>query len=641
MSEAEKPRTDQGLTEGRPLRPLSGNEQSRGRGCFTMARILIFVLLSVATGAAGGFLYWNLSDLPAIRTLEEYPPVESSFVYSTDGKILAEFYIERRTFIPCYKIPDDVKKAFVAIEDTRFYTHPGVDFIGISRALVHDLRTRSVAQGGSTITQQLAKMLFLKPERSIKRKIKEVALSIQMEKHYTKDEILGLYLNQAYFGTRAYGIEAASQTYFGKPVHRLTIGEAALLASLPKAPSSYSPFKSPERALERRSVVLKQMLDHGFITKAQYDSAEKETLPPTPHFRKYEAPYFVELLRHDLESKYGNDLYTAGYRIHSTIDAAMQDAAEEALAKGITALEKRTKSDAQAALIAMDIRTGAIRALVGGTDFWKNQFNRATQALRQPGSAFKPFVYLTAIENGMTAGDTILDAPVSFRGAKPGQPWRPKNYDGEYHGAVTLKKALAKSLNAATVRLADRLGIAAVIETAQTLGIQSKLEPYLPVALGAADVTLMDMVSAYSTFSSGKRAKPMLFEKITSRDAVVIEEAKPESEELIPEEDVSELKILLRAVVEEGTAVKAKELKRVLYGKTGTTNDYTDAWFIGFDDSLVVGVWVGRDDHRPLGPKETGARAALPIWIDFMKKALPQTPSNQNPEGPQPPRPPR
>ncbi|MGD1074685.1 MAG: PBP1A family penicillin-binding protein [Thermodesulfovibrionales bacterium] len=602
------------------------------------AKILLIVLLlfSIVIGIAGGFLYWNLSDLPAIRSLEEYPHVESSLVYSSDGAVLAEFYLERRTFIPCYQIPERVKKAFIAIEDVRFYTHPGVDFIGIFRALYHDLRTRSIAQGGSTITQQLTKMLFLKPERSMKRKIKEMALSIQIEKLYTKDEIIGLYLNQAYFGTRAYGIEAAAQTYFNKSANDLSIGEAALLASLPKAPSLYSPFKNPEKAKERRSAVLKNMLNYKFISRAEYEKAEQEELPVTPHFRKYEAPYFIELLRHDLEFKYNNDLYTAGYKIYSTIDSRLQKNAEEAVTEGIMTLEKRVKHGVQAALIAMDIRTGAIRAMVGGTDFWKNQFNRATQALRQPGSAFKPIVYLTAIASGMTANDLILDAPISFKGARPGQLWTPKNYDHKYHGMVTLKTALAKSLNVATVRLADRLGIEDIIDTAQGLGITSKLEPYLPVALGASDITLMEMVSAYHTFVEGEYAKPLLYVRILTREGIPLEEQKPETSELLAEEDVHEMKILLRAVIEEGTAQRAKELKRMVYGKTGTTNDYSDAWFIGFDDELVVGVWVGRDDHTSLGTKETGASAALPIWIDFMKKAPPEIQQNQNLAGPQP-----
>ncbi|MCL4474870.1 MAG: PBP1A family penicillin-binding protein [Nitrospirae bacterium] len=593
--------------------------------------LLLFCALSILAGAAAGFVYWSISDLPAVKSLEEYSPAESSLVYSSDGKILAELYLERRTFIPYYKIPDHVKKAFIAIEDVRFYSHPGVDFIGILRALYQDLKTRSIAQGGSTITQQLAKMVFLKPERSVKRKLKEAAISIQIEKRYTKDEILGLYLNQAYFGTRAYGLEAAAQTYFGKSAGQLAVGDAAVLASLPKAPSQYSPFRNPEKAKERKTTVLKLMLQNKFITKAQYEEAEREPMPVTPHYRKYEAPYFIEMVRQELEAKFNHELYTAGYKIYSTIDSSLQKAAEEAVTNGIVAIEKRTKKGVQAALIAMDIKTGRIRAMVGGADFWKNQFNRSTQALRQPGSAFKPFVYLTAIEQGMTSADTILDSPISFKGARPGHPWTPKNYDGKYHGAVTLKTALAKSLNTATVRLANRVGVDNIIETAQRLGIRSNLQPYLPIALGASDVTLMDMVCAYSAFATGAHVKPVFYEWVMNKDGMPVSEIKEERTDLLSPEDAEEMKKLLRAVVEEGTAMRAKELRRTLYGKTGTTNDYSDAWFIGFDDHLVVGVWVGRDDHKPIGPKETGARAALPIWMEFMKKAPLQTPSNQNP----------
>lgn len=597
--------------------------------------IIVIVLFSALAGGLGGFFYSSLSDLPAIKSLEQYQPAESSLIYSADGKLLAEFYIERRTFIPHYTIPDHVKKAFIAIEDIRFYEHPGVDVIGIIRALVHDIKTRSMAQGGSTITQQLAKMLFLKPERNIKRKLKEMALSIQIEKSYTKDEILGLYLNQAYFGTRAYGIEAAAQTYFGKSVKELTIGDAALLAALPKAPSMYSPFKNRLKAGERRSAVLRLMLTHGFIKQAQYEKAEDELLPETPNFRNYEAPYFIEMLRQEMETKYSN-LYTSGYRAYTTIDYTMQKAAEEALISGIESLEKRVKKGVQAGLIAMDIKTGHIKAMVGGTDFWKNQYNRTTQALRQPGSAFKPFVYLAAIESGMTEDDLLIDSPISFKGARPGQLWTPKNYDGESHGVVTLKTAMAKSLNVATVRLADKIGIQIIIDTAQKLGIKSTLQPYLPIALGASDVTLIDMVSAYAVFASGEHVKPLFYERITSRDNITLDETRPEPEVIISEENSEEMRKLLRAVVEEGTAQKAKELKRPVYGKTGTTNDYTDAWFIGFDDRLVTGVWVGRDDHTPIGHKETGGKAALPIWLEFMKKALPQIPADQNPLSLQP-----
>lgn len=582
--------------------------------------IIIFFVFGAFAGVGGGFLYWTLSGLPKVNAIEEYVPVESSKVYSSDGQVIAEFYVERRTFIPHYEIPPHVKKAIIAIEDVRFYSHPGVDLIGITRALIHDIRVGGMKQGGSTITQQLAKMLFLKPEKSIKRKIREAALSIQIEKRYTKDEILGLYLNQAYFGTRSYGIEAASQTYFGKTVQDLTVAEAALLASLPKAPSQYSPFRNPDKAIERRAVVLQQMLQHKFISREHYDAALKEPIPTSPHYRKYEAPYFVELLRQQLEQKYGSELYTAGYKIHATIDLKMQQAAEKALTNGVKSIEKRRKPGIQASLIAIDLRTGHIKAMVGGFDFWKNQFNRATQALRQPGSAFKPFVYVTAIRNGMTSEDTIQDAPISYKGGRPGQLWSPKNYDGKYHGVVTLKTALARSLNTATVRLASKVGLDNIIQTARDLGIRSDLQPYMPLALGASDVTLLEITRAYAAFAYGKKIELIPYERIENRDKIVIDEILPKQTDILDEDVVKELRIMLGAVVKEGTATRAKELKRQLYGKTGTTNDNTDAWFIGFDDNLVVGVWVGRDNHTPIGNKETGASAALPIWIEFMKQ---------------------
>jgi penicillin-binding protein 1A len=584
------------------------------------------IVFSALLGILGSIIYWVFSDLPKIKRLEEYTPIESSRVYSDDGKVIAELYVERRTFVAHYQIPEHVKKAFIAVEDIRFYYHPGVDLIGIMRALWSDIRAGGIVEGGSTITQQLARMLFLKPEKSIQRKLKEAALSILIEKDYTKDEILALYLNQAYFGTRAYGIEAAAQTYFGKSVNELTVGEAALLASLPKAPSTYSPFKNPEGARERRSVVLKKMLGHDFITQREFDEAINEPLPETPHLRKYEAPYFIEYMRSRLEQKYGSELYTAGHKIYSTLDYRMQKIAEEAVQHGIEALGQRVEPGIQASLIAIELQTGYIKAMVGGLDFWKNQYNRSTQARRQPGSAFKPFVYVTAFENGISSQDKIIDSPVSFRGAQHGKRWSPKNYGGKYYGSITLKKALAKSLNSATVRLASKVGLDNIIENARKLGIKSALQPYLPTVLGASDVTLMELVSAYSVFATGRRTEPAMYERILNRDGVVMEETIPRSEEVLSRNVTEEIRTALDAVVKEGTARKAMELGRPVFGKTGTTNDYADAWFIGFDDNLAVGVWVGRDDHTPIGPKETGARAALPIWIEFMKKVLPQTP---------------
>ncbi|MCS7202917.1 MAG: penicillin-binding protein 1A [Thermodesulfovibrio sp.] len=566
-----------------------------------------------------GYLYWIFSDLPNVKTLENYRPYESSIVYSSDGEVLTEFFYERRKFIPHYEIPDIIKKAFIAAEDVRFYNHPGVDILGILRALYKDIKAGSIVEGGSTITQQLAKMLFLSPEKTLSRKIKEAILSIQIEKKYTKDEILGLYLNQAYFGCRAYGIAAAAETYFGKSFKNLNIAEVALLASLPKAPSLFNPFKRPEIVLKRRNIILQKMFDKGFISKEQYEEALRQPLPEHPHWRKFEAPYFVETLRLNLESKYGERLYKDGLRIYSTIDYRMQKIAEEAISKGLNEIHKRVKPPVQAALVAMELKTGYIRAMSGGSDFRKTQYNRVF-ALRQPGSAFKPFVYAVALTEGYSPDDTILDAPISFPGAVFGKSWSPKNYNNEYHGEVTLKKAIALSLNAATVRLASYVGIKKITEFAHQCGLNSKIHPYLSTALGASDVKLIELTQAYAVFATGKRIKPIFYRNITDSNGVVLEENKPEFEVLLSEEIVQKMKELLREVVVSGTAHKANNLGREVYGKTGTTNDYSDAWFIGFDDNLLVGVWVGRDDHKPIGLKETGARAALPIWIYFMKE---------------------
>ncbi len=588
----------------------------------TKIKYILFFLFLFSLGVFGAYVYWLFSDLPDIKSLEGYRPFESSIVYSSDGQVLTEFFYERRKFVPHYEIPDVIKKAFIAAEDIRFYKHPGVDILGIIRALYKDIKAGEIVEGGSTITQQLAKMLFLKPEKSITRKIKEAILSIQIEKKYTKDEILGLYLNQAYFGNRAYGIAAAAESYFGKSYQELNIAEIALLAAMPKAPSSYNPFKKPDIALKRRNLVLQKMFEEGFITKEQYDSALNIPLPEHPHWRRFEAPYFVETLRQELEAKFGERLYKDGLRIYSTIDYSLQKKAEEAVIKGIEEIHKRVKPQVQAALIAIELKTGFVKAFVGGNDFWETQYNRV-YSMRQPGSAFKPFVYAVALMEGFSPDDTILDSPVSFPGAIKGKIWSPRNYNNEYHGVVSLRKAIALSLNAATVRLASQVGIKNVVEFAEQCGLKTKIHPYLSTALGASDVKPIELTTAYSVFATGKRLKPIFYEKITDHKGVVIDENRPEMETLLTEEIVEPMRELLREVVFSGTAQKAKELGRDVCGKTGTTNDFSDAWFVGFDDNLLVGVWVGRDNHKPIGPKEAGARAALPIWIEFMKGAKP------------------
>lgn len=589
-------------------------------GKYSILLPLIVIVVAVSLGFLSGYLFWMFSDLPKIKLLEQYSPLESSLVYSSDNELLAELFVERRTFVPYFSIPQHVKNAFIAVEDARFYKHRGIDFVRIIGAMIEDIKAGGFVQGGSTITQQLAKMLFLKPERSINRKIKEAILSIQIERHYTKDEIIGLYLNQAYFGTRAYGIEAASYTYFGKTTSNLSVAEAALLAAMPKAPSTYSPFKNPQKALNRRNYAIRRMLENGFIDDRQFEAALKDPLPTKANTRRYKSPYFIDYVKGNLEDDYDEKLYTAGLKIYTTLDYKMQKAAESAVEFGVDAMAQRGRKHIQAALLAVDLRTGAIRAMVGGTDFWETQFNRVTQAIRQPGSSFKPIVYLTAFNQGFSSEDIIHDGPISFTGKNKADIWVPQNYKHEYNGDVTIRFALSRSLNAATVYLADKVGIKNVIETAKMLGIKSPVQPYMPSALGASDMTLMEMTYAYAAFASGKRFDHLSVERVVDRDGLLLEEQKALSpRSIIDNAAIEEMKTVLRAVITEGTGRAAMSLPRTVYGKTGTTDDYADAWFVGFDDKIAVGVWVGRDNHKPIGDKETGGHAALPIWMEFMK----------------------
>jgi penicillin-binding protein 1A len=579
--------------------------------------IKIIILLII--GLLGGYMYWCVSTLPATENLDEYSPYESSKIFSYDNVLLSEFYVERRTFIPHEKIPKHVINAFIAVEDMRYYKHHGIDIIRTIGALFRNIKEGAFVQGGSTITQQLAKMLFLKPEKTISRKIKEIVLSLQIEKKYTKDEILGLYLNKAYFGARAYGIEAASQAYFGKSTEKIGISGAALLAALPKAPSKYSPFKNHEESLNRRNYVLRRMLVAGFINEMEYHEALSDPIPTKYHGRKHKAPYFVDYCKTDLEKKYGDRLYTSGLKIYTTLDYNEQLKAERAVRGGIEKLKKRGIEEVQAALLAVDLKTGRIRAMVGGTNFWDSQFNRVTQAMRQPGSAFKPIVYLTALKKGFRLDDTLEDQEVTYVLKGRNKTWTPRNHHEIYHGTVTLKKALALSLNAATVSLAKKVKIKSVIETAETIGIRSKIHPLYPSALGASELSLMELVYAFAAFARGNRIEPMCIDRIIDREKLALVEPSGVREKVIDDKVLANLKRMLRAVILNGTGIKARSLGRKVYGKTGTTNDYADAWFIGFDDEIVAGVWVGRDNRMPIGENETGSSAALPIWIEYMK----------------------
>ena len=559
------------------------------------------------------FLFWSLPD---IGSGFNYGVV----VYSADGGELAEFYKERRFFVPGRNIPDSVKKAFLAAEDQRFYSHHGFDIKGILRALRRNIAASSIVEGGSTITQQLAKMIIKNPERSFSRKLHEMIIAIKLESKYSKEEILAAYLNLAYFGERVYGIEAAARTYFNKPVGDLNTSEAALLAGLLKAPSAYSPLRNPALARERMKTVLNEMLALNFISPDEHATALSGPLPERTYvYRTYNAPYFIDFMRLRLSATYGEAVYQQGFHVFSTIDAAMQSLAERSVRDGVRHVELRTRPGVQAALVAMDIATGEIKAMVGGTDFSTSQFNRATMAFRQPGSAFKPFVYAAAFRKGMSYHDLILDEPVSIREPDTGRWWTPRNSEGEYYGDVSLKTAFALSLNAATVRLAQKIGFDSVREMAEQCGITTKLNTHPSLALGAFEVTLMDLTAAYAVIATGRKVMPVAYTLIRDKEGRVVERSAPSSQEILSAEIVEKMRVLLRATIESGIAGRARQVNRLVYGKTGTTNDYSDAWFVGFDDRLALGVWVGRDDHTPLGIEETGSETALPIWTEFMK----------------------
>jgi len=595
----------------------------------TRRKKIVYALLAavaIVIGAIGGFIMVHSVDMPQIDALENFKPNATTRVFADNGEMLAEFYMENRTPVSLSSIPPHVIKAFLATEDPRFYSHSGIDISGVLRATLSNIRAGKVVQGGSSITQQLAKLLFLEPEKTLTRKIKEALIALQIERRYSKDEILALYLNQVYLGNGAYGVEAASQRLFGKPVAQLTLAEGAMLAGLPAAPNKYSPINNIERAHARRMHVLKRMVAEGFITEADLTSASREPIEikAAKNTTGFKAPYFVEYVRQRLEEKFGSTaLYKGGLNVYTTLNLKMQELAEAAMAKGLGELAKRHPrkgKEMQGAFIAIEPHSGYVKAMIGGKDFAMSEFNRSTQALRQPGSSFKPIVFAAALDNGFGPESIIVDGPVSYPGSKAGTTWRPTNYENKFEGPVNLRRALARSINVVAVKLIEQVGISTTIDYAHKLGIKSELAPYLPLALGASDVTLMEMTNAYAVFNnSGVYTAPSVIEKITDREGGLIEDNVPVTSQVLSPDTAAAMTDLLQGVVKFGTGYEAKSLGRPAAGKTGTTSNYNDAWFIGYIPSMVVGVWVGYDDHKPIGSRETGARAALPIWLEFMK----------------------
>lgn len=596
--------------------------------------IILFLILGVVVLAAGGiaFYFALVFDLPRLTTLKDYRPYVVSEVYADDEILIGEFFIENRTIVPLAQMPKMLIKAFVAAEDARFFEHKGIDYWRILGAAFRNIEALDVVQGGSTITQQIAKSFFLTPEKSLTRKLKEAILAQRIEHYLTKNEILFLYLNQIYLGEGAYGVGAAAKTYFGKPVQHLTLAECALLAGLPPAPNSFSPLRNPKKARERQLYVLHRMLERKMITPEQAKKAESEEIRLRAKGPKgyLEAPYVLEQIRVYVEEKYGKEmLYKGGLKIYTTLNTRLQRAAQRALLKGLEEYEARAgkgkgKGQVQGAFVALDPQTGYILAMVGGRDFTASQFNRATQARRQAGSAFKPIVYAAALDKGFTPATIIVDEPFKYVDVPGKEPWEPQNFDREFWGPITLRKALTFSRNVVTVKIAQSIGVDYIIQYAQNLGIKSKLEPHLSLALGAANVTLLELTSAFGVFAAqGFRAEPILITRIVDKDGNILEEVEPTAIEVISPQTAYIMTSLMQSVIQEGTGQKAKALGRPAAGKTGTTNDTRDAWFIGYiPQNIVAGAWVGYDIEKPLGAHETGAVAALPIWLQFMKEAV-------------------
>ncbi len=686
---------------------------------------LIFVLLMVLTAAAGaacGLLLIYSSDLPQVTALEQYRPSTITQLYDDQDRVIGQFALQRRVIDKYEDFPKVLRDALISTEDKEFESHWGVDPWRVAGAAYRDLTSDSRAQGASTLTMQLARNLFLSPDRNFRRKIQEVMLSIQIERRFTKPQIFTLYANQIYLGHGVYGFEAGANYYFSKKAKDLTLEEAAVLAGLPKAPNYYSPINNPERSLRRRNLVINAMLEDGKITAEEAERAKDS--PLVTHVQSENnniAPYFVEEIRQYLEKKYGTDeVHEGGLRVYTSLNLEMQRAAQQAVLDGLAAYERRhgwkgnllnvvangetlasyrhvdwdseirpgnyvhalvtdvapqyatvkfagyqallgpaeikwtrrespqdfltrgdvvyvkveelngaqsrvsleQESGVQGALLALDNSTGDIKAMVGGRDFEQSKFNRATQAMRQVGSSFKPYIYTAAIDEGLTPDDTVLDAPVSF--PTPSGPYTPHNYDGKFEGVITFRHALAESRNIPALKVTERVGgIRTVIDYARKFGITAPMPAYLPIALGAADITLFEQTAAFTTFpNDGVRVAPRYIRKVTDYDGRVLEENYPEVKDVISPRTARIMVSMLREVIQHGTGYSASKLNHPLGGKTGTTNDFTDAWFVGFSPSITCGVWVGFDEKKTLGNKETGAAAALPIWIDFMRVAL-------------------
>jgi len=596
----------------------------------------------VAAGAAllvlGAILAFSLyrvftSDLPNIETLRDYSPCLVSYVVAEGGEVIGEFFIEKREMVALETVPVVLRQAVIAAEDANFYHHEGLDFTGILRAMVKNLLAGEIVQGGSTITQQVVKSLLLTPERSWRRKIREAILAYRLENSLSKDEILFLYLNQIYFGQGAYGVQIASKVYFGHDVSEVDLAEAALLAGLPQAPSRYSPVRNPDLARQREQYVLEQMRKEGMIKRADLERALREpiSVAPVRDVNLEVAPYFIDYVRETLLERYGKEkTFCGGLRVYTTLRREEQQIAEEAVQFGVGAYRKRHPDGGpggepdhlQGALVSMDLPEGAIRAMVGGVDYRESQFNRVVLAKRQPGSAIKPLIYAAAVDRGYTPATVVVDSPVVFDDPVLEQTWKPQNYSRKFVGPTTLRDALAQSRNVVTIKILRDIGIPYAIEYMRRLGVESPLVPYLSLGLGTSEVTLLELVGAYSSFAcQGMKPLPEFIRQVADAQGNLLEEHPPQGTEVISPQTAFIVTSLLQSVVTEGTGRVVSSLGTPCAGKTGTTNDSRDAWFIGFTPDKICGVWMGFDQPRNLGNKETGGRVAAPVWLHFMQGA--------------------
>ncbi len=729
------------LSSEESLMVLSDTKSAKRKMALSIFLFITLIFLVLTSSVALGVYFFFSSDLPSESALKDYRPSIITKVYGDKGDLIGEYFVERRIVVPYDKIPKVLVLAFVAAEDGGFFRHPGIDIRGIIRAFVHNLEAGRIVEGGSTITQQLIKTLLLTPHVDFTRKIKEAILAYRIENYLTKEEILYLYLNQIYLGYGAYGVEAASAVYYGKPVEELNLAECTLLAGLPKAPDAFSPYKHWDKAKERQKYVLSMMVKERFITQKEMDEALATdiTLKPIDNPTKEKCPYFSEYVRRYVEDKYGSTaLYREGLSVYTTADVDMHRYADEALKKGLKELDKRqgwrgaidnlSGEDAQAfiadlqekygtelltigdtykglvvkvddpknlvtvnlgnvegtisfsdmswardfnpavpsysiskpssalrkgdvilvsvksrdeggglyrlaldqeplvegAVFAMEPNTGYVRVMVGGYDFGRSEFNRAVMARRQPGSSFKPIIYSAALDKGYTPATIIYDSPIVYKDKySRGGVWKPKNYDGEFYGPTSFRKALMLSRNIVTVKITLDIGPDYVVDYAKRLGITSPLDAVPSIALGSIGVSLAELTGVYCVFNNaGKRVEPIYITKIVDRDGKVLEENLPKSQPIISPATAYIMTSLMESVVQSGTGTRVKAIGRPCAGKTGTTDEFIDAWFMGYIPQLTSGVWVGFDDEKTIGRYETGAKAAAPIWLDFMVGAV-------------------